>query len=187
MHYKLFFVGMIVMASCKPSIKKIDTPPNVFILLNDSSLKNNNGKWLYKNKPLNGFIIEKSNTQLLAKLPIINGKENGVAYAWYTNGYIKYEKHFVNGNREGVYKGWYINGSPAFVYFFKNDKYEGEQISYFESGHLWQSLHYKNGYEEGKQKSYNDSGRVINNFTVKNGKLYGVIGRYDCMSVFNKH
>jgi antitoxin component YwqK of YwqJK toxin-antitoxin module len=86
-----------------------------------------------------------------------------------------------------MHKGWYANGSPAFVYFFKDDKYDGEQISYFESGHIWQCLHYKNGYEEGKQKSFNDSGRIINNFTVKNGKLYGVIGRYDCMSVFNKH
>ena len=41
----------------------------------------------------------------------------------------------------------------------------------------------KQGYEEGKQKFWNEEGRVINNFTVKNGKLYGVIGRYDCMSV----
>jgi|GEM_PF-4787183 len=31
-----------------------------------------------------------------------------------------------------------------------------------------------------------DSARLVNNFTIKNGKLYGVIGRYDGMSVIQK-
>jgi antitoxin component YwqK of YwqJK toxin-antitoxin module len=186
MNSKLFFIVMLALA-CQSSFKRIDTLPDVFITSNDTALKNNNGIWIYNRLPLNGYIIEKDRNHLIAQLPIMNGKENGTAFGWYTNGIKRYERNYVNGKREGMHKGWYANGSPAFVYFFKDDKYDGEQISYFESGHIWQCLHYKNGYEEGKQKSFNDSGRIINNFTVKNGKLYGVIGRYDCMSVFNKH
>jgi antitoxin component YwqK of YwqJK toxin-antitoxin module len=74
----------------------------------------------------------------------------------------------------------------SFDFTFRNDKYEGVQRTYFENGQPWQMLNYLHGREEGKQKSWNDSGRVVNNFTVKDGKLYGVIGRYDCMSAYKK-
>ena len=85
-----------------------------------------------------------------------------------------------------VYNLQVLRMFSEYEYFFLNDKYEGAQLSYFPNGNRWQILNYKNGYEEGKQKSWNESGRVVNNFTVKNGKLYGVIGRYDCMSIIKK-
>ena len=141
---------------------------------------------MWKQKRLNGYIIEKVCSTITAQLPVIEGKENGTAVGWFTNGHQKYERNFLNGKREGQQKGWYSNDTLAFVHFFKDDLFEGEQKTFYESGHPWQSLHYIKGYEEGKQKSWSDSGRVVNNFTVKNGKLYGVIGRYDCMSVYKK-
>ena len=161
-------------------------PPENFILTSDTSLHNNNGTWYYKNQKANGYILEKKGKTLLAKLPVVDGKENGTAYGWFETGEKRYERNFKNGDREGTHKIWYRNGQLAGLSIFKNDKLEGEQKTFFESGNLWQRLYYVNGYEEGKQKTWNDSGRVINNFTVKNGKLYGVIGRYDCMSVMQK-
>ncbi len=164
----------------------VNTPLVIVVETTDTSLHHVNGLWMRKGNQYNGYIIEKDSNRIVAKLPVVDGRENGTAYGWYTNGQRKQERHFVQGNREGVQRGWYKNGVLSFEYFFYEDKYEGEQRTYFESGHIWQDLHYVNGYEEGKQKSYNDSGRVINNFTVKNKKLYGVIGRYDCMSVYKK-
>ena len=131
------------------------------------------------------FLKRKENA-LIAKLPVVDGKEHGIAYGWFETGEKRYERIFKNGDRDSTHKIWYKNGELACINFYKNDKLEGEQKMFFESGNLWQSLNYVNGYEEGKQKTWNDSGRVINNFTVKNGKLYGVIGRYDCMSVMEK-
>jgi antitoxin component YwqK of YwqJK toxin-antitoxin module len=183
----------IIVASCGQKTKgkykmepTVKVAPTFHILANDTALHNNNGTWLYKNQMLYGYIVEKKKNFVTAKLPILNGKENGVAYGWFKNGNLRYERNFKNGNREGLQKIWYESGQLAGLSFFKDDKLEGEQTSYFESGHIWQSLHYKNGYEEGQQKTWNDSGRVINNFTVRNGKLYGIIGRYDCMSVMQK-
>lgn len=152
----------------------------------DTSLHNINGDWILKGKPYIGYVIEKKEGKIISKLLIKEGNENGIAYGWYPNGKKKYQRSFVAGNREGIQKGWYENDTLSFQYFFKNDLYEGEQLTFFKNGKPWQSLHYVKGYEEGKQKSWNDSGRVINNFTIKNGKLYGVIGRFDCMSVFKK-
>jgi antitoxin component YwqK of YwqJK toxin-antitoxin module len=187
----LLFILIAVAAGCQLKQKKnsIDQQvvlPDVFIETTDSALHNVNGTWWLKGQKYNGYIIEKNNNILVAKLPVAGGKENGTAYGWFINGHKKYERRFLNGNREGIQRGWYKNDTMAFQYFFHNDKFEGVQRTFFESGHIWQSLGYVNGYEEGKQKSYNDSGRVINNFTIKNKKLYGVIGRYDCMSVYKK-
>ena len=186
MKYYLLVLGIIV-ASCQEKTKRqVQLPNNTYILFKDANLKNSNGIWLWKGENFNGYIIEKFDTIITAKLPVIDGKQNGIAYGWYKNGKKKSEQHFLNGNREGADKGWHENGKLSYEYFFQNDKYEGSQLSYFPNGNRWQMLNYKNGYEDGKQKSWNESGRVVNNFTVKNGKLYGVIGRYDCMSVIKK-
>ena len=158
-------------------------PPEVFMLTTDTLLHNNNGTWYHQNQKADGYILEKKGNALIAKLPVIDGKEHGVAYGWFETGEKRYEKCFKNGNRDGHHKTWYKNGQLAGVNFYIDDKLDGEQKTYYETGNICQILNYANGYEEGKQKTWNDSGRVINNFTVKNGKLYGIIGRYDCMSV----
>lgn len=183
MKYLLIFCLLVF--SCQK--KQENATLKIEVDSKDPNLKNQNGIWMLSNVPFEGYIVEKSNATIISKLPIVKGKENGNAMGWYPDGKKRYQRGFVNGNREGEDKGWYENGRLAFEYFFKNDKYEGPQRTYYESGKKWQILNYKEGYEEGKQKSWSDSaGRVINNFTVKNGKLYGVIGRYDCMSVIKK-
>jgi len=180
-YWFIAFVGLL--QSCDRCSEKL--PPAIVVQNTDKELKNFNGAWLFNGMPFNGYIEEKDGKAVTSKLPIINGKENGLAFGWYANGKLKYSRHFLNGNRDGIHKGWYENGILAFEYFFKNDKYEGEQKTFFKNGNKWQILNYVNGYEEGKQKMWNISGKAVNNFTVKNGKLYGVIGRFDCMSVQN--
>lgn len=185
---RLFVIGLSVLAaSCQSeSEKQVQLTSSITVVVNDTSLRNANGTWMWKGVKYNGYIVEKTKNVITGKLPIVNGKEHGTAYGWYKNGSKRYERNYLNGNRHGSDKGWYENGKLAFVYFFRNDKYEGEQKTFYQSGRRWQCLNYVNGYEEGRQKSWNDSGRVVNNFTVKKGKLYGVIGRYDCVSVIHK-
>ena len=180
----VFFAGCSQKQSAREG-KIISTPPETFFLRTDTTLRNNNGTWFYGTKKANGYILEKKEGALITRLPVIDGKANGLAYGWFESGEKRYEKSYRDGNRIGTHKIWYRNGQLAGVNYYVADKLEGEQKTYFESGNRWQSLRYVNGYEEGKQKTWNDSGRVINNFTVKNGKLYGIIGRYDCTSIMS--
>lgn len=184
--WRVFILCLLLNACTQSPAPAVKPPPNVFVDTSDPGLKNLNGTWLLRGVKFNGYIIEKNGNELISRMPVTGGRENGVAFGWYPTGKRKYARGFLNGNREGIHRGWYESGRPSFIYFFHDDKYEGEQRSFFESGHRWQTLTYVHGYEEGKQKTWNDSGRVINNFTVKKGKLYGVIGRYDCMSVIKK-
>jgi antitoxin component YwqK of YwqJK toxin-antitoxin module len=160
--------------------------PEIAVISSDHDLRQSNGVWQYHGVNFSGYIVEKNGLSVISKIPVLHGREHGTALGWYKNGKKKYERNYMHGDREGYHWGWYENNRVAFEYKFHQDQFDGDQKTYFESGHIWQWLHYVNGYEEGKQKSWNDSGRVINNFTVKNGKLYGVIGRYDCMSVIKK-
>jgi antitoxin component YwqK of YwqJK toxin-antitoxin module len=179
-------LSLVLFLGCTGPGERIKTPPDVFIESTDTALHNLNASWYTKGARFNGYIIEKAGNKMVSKLPILDGKENGWAYGWYNSGKPKFKRYYVNGNREGRHTGWYENGRLSFELSFHNDKYEGMQKTFFKSGNLWQALSYVSGYEEGRQKTWSDSGRVINNFTVKNGKLYGVIGRYDCMSVMQK-
>ncbi len=183
---KYFFYLTILLVSCNSRETSTKQIPEIFVETTDPQLQNRNGTWFWKEQKFNGYILEKENDRLTAKLPVIDGKENGTAYGWYSDGKRRYERNFLNGNREGVQKGWHANDTLSFYFFFHEDKYEGEQKTYFKNGQPWQILNYVNGYEEGKQKSWNEDGRLINNFVVKNGKLYGVIGRYDCISAMAK-
>lgn len=187
MKFNLIILLLIVVTPCQSNKnRQMSLPFNQSVISTNADLKNKNGIWLWKGIKYNGYIIEKFQEKIIAKLPIIGGQENGIALGWYKNGQKRYQRAYLNGNREGKDLSWYETGHKSAEFFFVNDKYEGEQLTYFDNGKIWQSLHYKNGYEEGKQKSWNESGRVVNNFTVKNGKLYGVVGRYDCISVINK-
>lgn len=186
---KKWILISLVFIACNKKTKQqqlVITPPQTEILNTDTSLHNANGTWMKNGAQFSGYIVAKESNILLGKLPIVDGKENGTAYEWYKNGQKKFERNFLHGNREGYHKGWYPNDTVSFIQFFKDDKLEGEQVGFYESGHRFQVLNYVNGYEDGRQKTWNDSGRVVNNFTVKNGKLYGIIGRYDCMSVMSK-
>lgn len=189
MIWHFFSLWILFLSMCGPRYKSavpIPVSPAHIILGTDNDLHQSNGIWKYKGVNYTGYIIEKNKLNIISKIPVLDGREHGTAYGWYKNGKKKYIRNYNHGDREGRHLGWYENDSLAFEYHFHLDQFDGEQLSYYESGHVWQSLHYINGYEEGKQKSWNDSGRVVNNFTVKNGKLYGVIGRFDCMSVYKK-
>lgn len=151
----------------------------------DPALRNENGVWFYGPQKASGFILEQRGDALISKLPVVDGREHGLAYGWFESGEKRYERRFKAGNRHGEHRVWYRNGRLAGVSVFVDDKLEGEQRSYFESGALWKTSKYLHGSEEGVQKSWNESGRVVNNFTVRDGRLYGVVGRYDCMSVMS--
>ena len=188
----LLALWMFIHLSCNHPATTTDNnnqvllPPHIEVDASNPFLHNANGTWMFKDTAFSGFIVQKENNRLMAKLSVVAGKENGAGYEWYKNGKLKTEKHFMKGDREGFQKGWYENDSLAYQLFFHQDKYEGTQMYYYPSGHIWQMLNYTGGETDGKQKTWSDSGRVINNFTVKNKRLYGVIGRYDCMSVHKR-
>jgi antitoxin component YwqK of YwqJK toxin-antitoxin module len=161
-------------------------PKEFQVVSTDPLLKNINSFWLYNKDTLSGYIVELDGDKVVSKIPVIKGKEHGWALGWYADGKKKFKRFYCRGKREYHHIGWYNNGALGFDLFFSDDKYEGVQRSYHSNGKLKQEISYRKGYEEGLQKIWNEQGRLVTNFTIKNGKLYGVVGRFDCVSVMAK-
>jgi hypothetical protein len=149
----------------------------------DPTLTNRNGVLLHSGIPFTGTLIERADQQLFRKTPYHQGKRHGLALAFYPDGRLAYEKWFRKGNREGVHKGYWPSGQLQFVYRYRNDLFDGEQVGYYKTGQRSALHHYRQGYEEGLQSGWDAEGRLIANYTVKEGKRYGIVGRFDCVSV----
>jgi antitoxin component YwqK of YwqJK toxin-antitoxin module len=157
-------------------------PPNIKVVQFDSLLKNTNEQWLYKGKPFSGYMtqIEKDG-KVVYQLPIIEGKENGLAKGIYNTGEKLMERNFINGKREGVFKQWWPNGNYRYLFTFKNNEYDGTQFVYFANGKKRQVSNYILGELNGLQSIWDENGQLISNYTYKNKKLYGIITAKNCM------
>ncbi len=136
--------------------------------------------------PFSGYVVEKAGSQVLARTPYLEGRRHGRARAYYPTGARRFEKLFVEGNREGTHHGWWANGELRFVYHYEQDLFEGEQRGYHESGAKAELRNYRAGHEEGRQTLWDAEGAVAANYTFKDGRRYGIVGRFDCVSVHEK-
>ena len=148
----------------------------------DSLLKKTNEGWLYKGKPFSGYMIQtEKDGKLVYELPIIEGKENGLAKGIYNTGEKLMERNFANGKREGIFKQWWPNGNYRYLFTFKNDEYDGIQYVFFPDGKKRQVSNYILGELDGLQSIWDENEQLISNYTYKNKKLYGIITAKNCM------
>jgi antitoxin component YwqK of YwqJK toxin-antitoxin module len=133
--------------------------------------------------PFSGYAIEHEGSTLRRRTPLLDGREHGLAEAWYPNGVRRYARTYVNGLREGVHYGFWSDGGLQFAYRYENGLNEGEQVAYYRNGVRSESLHFHEGREEGSQRTWNGEGRLTSNYSIVNGRRYGLVGRMDCVSV----
>jgi antitoxin component YwqK of YwqJK toxin-antitoxin module len=177
------FLG-VMMLCCSCNNESRNKPPAVFIYnVNPSLVKTDRG-WQYKGKPFNGFMVEaEKNGKIVYQLPIIQGKENGIAVGFYNSGEKLLECMYVDGQKQGIYQHWWPNGNLRYLFSFQRGKYQGKQLVYFPNGKVQGEKYYWMGKEEGPQKIWDSTGRLISNYAVKNNSVYGAISSQDCMPV----
>ncbi len=159
-------------------------PSNIQISNIDTLLKKTENGWLYKNKLLSGYMVEKERDgRVVYRLPIIEGKENGLAKGWYNTGEKLLERTFFKGKVEGKTTQWWPNGRIRYLFKFKNDQFEGAQWVFFPNGKKRELSNYSLGEKEGIQRVWNEKGFLISNYTIKNKKTYGVISVKSCIPV----
>lgn len=178
MKQAIWFVVMILLLSCK----RQETPPAVMIKNYDPDLQQTVEGWWYKGKPFSGYMIEEQRAhEIVYRLPIIDGKENGPAIGFYDSGEKLLECYFLNGKKEGLYKQWWPNGNYRYRFHFKNGKYHGAQTVFFPDGKIREESRFFFGGKEGLQRVWNNSGQLISNYMIRNKKLYGVISVETCL------
>ena len=173
----------LLLFSCNANNKKpVKVIPENSVMQYDSLLKKTADGWLYKGKKFSGYMIQaEKDGRIVYKLPIIDGKENGLAKGIYNTGEKLMERNFINGKREGIFKQWWPNGNLRYVFNFKNDVFESRQWVFFPDGKKRQVSNYTLGELDGLQSIWNEEGQLISNYTYKNKKLYGIITVKSCI------
>jgi len=121
--------------------------------------------------------------RIVYRLPILYGKEEGLAIGYYNTGEKLLERRFNEGEKQGIFQQWWPNGHIRYLFHFNHDKYDGKQIVYFHFGRIQEEKNYNHGKEEGPQRIWDSTGHLISNYTVKNNQVYGALSAKDCMPV----
>ncbi len=160
--------------------------PAVVVMEGDPALEMRDGILLRDGRPLSGFVEERAGTHLIARIPYRNGRLHGRAVTFHPDGRLHTERFYRNGNKEGVHRGYWENGQIQFVYRYRRDLFEGEQVAWYKNGVRAELRHYKDGYEDGRQSTWDAEGRLSTNYVFRNGRRYGIVGRFDCVSVHDR-
>lgn len=151
----------------------------------DAALQRRGAVLLYRGAPFTGVLRERDRSGE-SRTPFLRGREHGWAYGAYPDGARRFERLFLDGRKEGTHRGYWENGAPQFVYRYEHDAFEGEQLSYFRGGQRAELRHYRRGQEEGLQRAWGLDGSLLANYTFRGGRRYGVVGRFDCVSVHQR-
>jgi antitoxin component YwqK of YwqJK toxin-antitoxin module len=175
------FVSMLALYSCG-SADNPRTPPDIQVVNYDPLLQKTENGWRYKRQPFSGYMVEiETDGRVVYRLPILNGKEWGLARGWYNTGEKLLERRFVAGKKEGSFRQWWPNGRYRYVFQYKNDQYNGVQFVFFPNGKKREESHYRNGEKEGSQRVWDEAGQVVSNYTIRNQRVYGVVSIESCI------
>lgn len=181
LHNKLFWISTVVFILSYRHNQLV--VPSEFVNANQH-FKTQQGITSLNNEPFSGWqfgLYQNGDTAFIN--PYYNGKENGIAKAWYENKQLKEIRIYLQGRKTGIHKGWWPDGKPKFEYHFANDMYEGNVKEWNEAGLLYKNFNYRNGQENGMQQQYFSNGSLQFNYEARNGRNYGWTGVKNCVNV----
>ncbi len=103
------------------------------------------------------------------------GKQNGTATGWESNGQKIYETNFKNGVQEGLERQWYPNTKKKLEVTYSNGLPNGKLTEWYESGQIKSTGNYVMGKEDGLHQWWFQSGSKDQEVPYKNGEVFGTV------------
>jgi antitoxin component YwqK of YwqJK toxin-antitoxin module len=91
------------------------------------------------------LMVYHPNSQLAAKLNLINNIPYGKLYQYYNNGKLRSSVEYVNGKEDGLNVKYYKNGNVKDSIRIKSGTFDGYYMRYSETGELLEKTLYNNG------------------------------------------
>ncbi len=147
----------------------------------DSSLRVENGVWTRRGVPFTGTLTDAdpSNGER-RETPFVDGREHGIARAWFANGAPMFERRFAHGREAGDHAGWYADGRIHFRYHYRDGVLEGRALEWYPNGTVYRDFNYRAGHEEGSQRMWFPDGTARANYVMKDGRRFGLPGSKGC-------
>jgi antitoxin component YwqK of YwqJK toxin-antitoxin module len=109
--------------------------------------------------------------------PILINSDREVDY--YANGNMKYDITYKNGKIDGEAKYWSSDGYLINMVNYVNDQFHGEWIDYYKNGKTQHIINYAYGKKNGKEIWYHESGNIKSQVLYDNDKIISDIVRWD--------
>lgn len=102
-----------------------------------------------------------------------NGKKNGIAVSYYSNGRIRLEISYKDGVKNGTEVMFSVDGTPQYQRNYKNDILNGQEILYYPNGKPQKRSDYVQGLLNGKVQYFDQDGNLIKSETYQNNVKNG--------------
>lgn len=166
------------------NLEKIIQIENIEVLKDSLKLDGNKGVWFYKKQPFSGYSIRYyKNNVILEKVGFYNGKKQGIAKTWFSNGVLKTAFHYKKNMLVGSYKAWWSNGVLQSEVTYVNGKLQGVEQKWFSSGTLAKKRNLLEGKENGLQQAWLKNGALYVNYEAKNGRIFGLRRANSCYNL----
>ena len=116
--------------------------------------------------------------ELEYKIPIVNGKREGIAELYYITGELKKLTPSHNNLIDGVVKTYYKNKNLESIVPYTKGKINGIGKKYFKSGRLLSTINIENGKSQGIAKQYYETGELKKETFFLNSKREGLSKEY---------
>lgn len=130
---------------------------------NFNNIGEKEGEWIYYYD--NGIVKEKTNYN--------NGKLNGNAEGWLSNGNKWYVGSYLNGKANGLLTKYFYNGLLLSTSNYKDDKKNGNYKEYTSKGNLSHEVNFTEDEQDGVLTYYYANGKKLDELNYKKGKAYG--------------
>lgn len=185
---QLLFLLSLLILSCNTKISKgvevnSEEKPisELEVLKKELVLNGNEGNWYYNEKCFNGYAVRyHENGTLFQRVGFYNGKKEGVANIWFSNGVLKVESHYNKNMLVGSYKSWWDNGVLASETNYVEGKKQGVERYWFSNGKISKKRNLLNDKEEGLQQAWLENGKLYVNYEAKNGRIFGMRRANSC-------
>lgn len=114
---------------------------------------------------------------LTSEYVLKDGKINGNAKSYFSNGKIKISSNFLNGLKNGLSIEYNEDGEKAGEFNYRDGKLNG-QYKLYENGKLTLVGNMLNETKDGNFKKYYSNGNLEKEYTLKNGQLNGNYTEY---------
>ncbi|MEL6811026.1 MAG: membrane-binding protein [Bacteroidota bacterium] len=142
--------------------------------------------WTLNDSPYSGFAVSYyTDTILMEKFGILDGKKQHKSIQWYPDGHFKSVAEYDKGKLHGEKKIWSADSAHVLIalYNYYQGIPHGEQRKWYSTGELFKKMNLNRGKEEGIQQAFRKNGVLYANYEAREGRIFGLKKAKLCYSL----
>ena len=159
------------------------SPLSLVVDSRDPALQSQRGVLTYGGRAFSGSVIDDSDARYGQRIPYQRGLRQGLAQAFYADGQVAYRRLYLHGLREGGARGVLAGARCSSSIAISTMSSTENRSLTIRTASVPSCATTAQVREEERSRSGMVKARLTTNYTVKEGRRYGLVGRFDCVTV----